>query len=233
MQIYYYNQQIAALREERGLTLKECAKGIGISAFRLSLYEMGYFRPKGKALAKIENFFNTKILFNGDRDYPGPIHIKVNKRKGMRRKTKLIISGSILLASLAFMLTGSLMFKNSTNSANSFYGKTYLELREKAVQGGRVGRDIVTNLEYYYLQEPDGASNTSLTFYKTNSILYFNEISYSISLGSTEHQEFGTGRFHMRFGDNLVETSYRCFFDIGSNLQRSTFFLNDNIIVFK
>ena len=217
MQIYYYNQQIAALREERGLTLKECAKGIGISAFRLSLYEMGYFRPKGKALAKIENFFNTKILSDGDRDYPGPIHIKVNKRKGMRRKTKLIISGSILLASVAFMLTGSLMFKNSTNSANSFYGKTYLELREKAVQGGRVGRDIVTNLEYYYLQEPDGASNTSLTFYKTNSILYFNEISYSISLGSTEHQEFGTGRFHMRFGDNLGETSYRCFFDIGSN----------------
>ena len=68
-----YNAQLVKLRKDRNLTLKEAAKGIGITRFTLFLFENGYFRPRGKTLRKINGFYESHISPHGLEAYPTPI----------------------------------------------------------------------------------------------------------------------------------------------------------------
>ena len=212
MQIYHYNQQLVSLRRQKNLSLKQCAKEIGISSFRLNLFEMGYFRPKGKTLEKIENYYQTKIALEGDKDYPGIIEVEAKKKRKINKKLRLIITDSISLLMIAFMVVGSFLISDSAKSTNNHFGDTYIQLREKAIEGQMMGRDMVTDAEYYYLK----SDNSSIAFYKNNSILFFNDCLYTANIYSMDHPEFKTGRFQYLFGDSLGKDSYRCYFSFGS-----------------
>ena len=102
---YTFNAQLYALRLARGLSRKEAAKAIGMSHFRLYLYEKGYFRPRGKALTKLESFYETAIDFAEEKDYPALLREEQNEKKpAFARKKRLIVYG-VLAATMAATLS--------------------------------------------------------------------------------------------------------------------------------
>ena len=212
-----YNQQLVEIRREKNLTLKEAAKGIGISSLRLFLIENGYFRARKKVLEKIESFYQRKIDYSNNNEYPGPFPAYVDKKEKSKKK-RLIATGIISAISVIFIIIGSALFVSSVRNKDTSYGATYVEARKKAFEEGGSGRDLVTDLEYYYLEDasyPFGKS--SICFYKTNSILYFNNATFSNNISSTSlPSELGMSRYHYQFGGGLNQSSYICAFTYGS-----------------
>lgn len=51
--------RLAELRNNKELTLKECAKNLGLNITTLSNYETGYREPSLETLTKIADFFNV------------------------------------------------------------------------------------------------------------------------------------------------------------------------------
>lgn len=213
---YSYNQQLRNIRTEKSLSLKQAAKGIGITTFHLFLIENGYHRPHSKTLEKIEAFYDTKIDFAEYKDYPAPFHVYVDK-KPISRKKRLIVSGIISAVSLTLMITGSALFGNSARNKVSYYGETYEQLRMAAVEKGQIGRDFITDLEYHYLDSITPAGTGTISFYATNSILYFNNATFTCNTTLFELLDLGQGRFHYQFGGGLNQNSYICDFNFGSS----------------
>ena len=172
-----YNQQLINLRRHAGLKLTSAAKLIGVSSFKLFLYENGYYRPKGKSLEKIETFYGVKIDFECEKDYPGPFNVFIKKKEKPIKK-KLIVSWIVAFLSLALTITGSSLFGASARNKISLYGDTYTQMRDKTIETGKVGRDLVTDLEYYYLDADRFAGKGAISFFSTNSMLYFVAVFY-------------------------------------------------------
>ena len=220
MNDFNYNQQLIKLREDKEISVKQAAKGIGISSFRLFLFEAGYFRPKGKTLEKIEAFYESKIDFEGEKDYPGEIVVTPH-RKPKSRKKKLIASGSVTLTTLALIIAGTFIFMSGAKNTASAYGHTYQLMRAETMRVGSVGTDMVTGLKYYHVDSESevisSAEHYSIIFYDRDSIMYFNECNYSINLAPYDkYPEIGTCRYHYRFGGRLGQNSYICYFELGS-----------------
>ena len=206
-----YNQQLVNLRKAKDLSLKQAAKQIGISRIRLFLLENGYFRPHGKPLEKIEKFYETQIDFSDGKDYPGHFPLYRTK-KPKSKKRKLLVSGILLGVSLLLIGTGSTLFGVSASNSVSYYGETYALLREKAFKEGKNGRDLVTDLDYYYLNRGSDFGDSQITFFATNSILYFNNSTYAMNGYIKDMDELGAGRFHYLWGGNLGKQSNICTF---------------------
>ena len=219
-----YNQQLVFERENRGLSIKEAAKEIGISTISLFFYERGYFRPKKKALEKIQNFYKN-IDFSGEKEYPQESLFVINK-KSKSKKVKLIVSGAIAAVSLGLVITGASIFTKSATNTSSYYGKIYNQTRQASIDSGQTGRDILTDLEYTYIFNKDYNGRADILFYKTNSILYFNNSTYSMTSKVDEYLELGNGRFRYQFGGSLGTSSYICTFSYKSN-DAGMFFSSD------
>lgn len=215
-----YNTRLETLRNDRSLSLKEAAKGIGISRWMLYFYENGYFRPTKKALKKIEKFYGEKVSITGDDAYPAPTKEKAyagEEKKSYR--TKRIVYGAISAAILTTIITGVVLFNRSTQNVDSFYGETYNKMREETKNHGVVGHDLVTALTYHYVNRDDYAATATMIFYETDNMLYFNECSYSTSV----FNEYGLCRYHFSFGSNLGVESTKAEFTFGSST-KGTFF---------
>ena len=223
-----YNQQLVKLRKEKGLSIKEAAKQIGIASFRLFLYENGYFRPKGKIQEAIENFYGSKIDFSDGKEYPGPFPLE-GKKKKVNKKRRIITTSIICGVSVALFITGFSLFTSSAENKTSYYGATYTEVRQKTIEIGKVNHDIVTDLEYYYIDYDAVSCVNTISFYKTNNILYFNNCTYSSTTITIQtHPELGLGRFHYQFGGHLGKNSFVCTFTYGSS-KAGLFFTCDAI----
>lgn len=210
-----YNQQLASWRTQRGLSLRQAAKEIGIPRFLLSLYEGGYFRPKGKIKEKIEAYYGQSLNATLEGEYPGPIPVPAKPEKP--RKKRLLISGILSAFFLLCGVAGASLFGVSSANAVPLYGEAYGLSRDSAVTLGQRGRDIVTDLPYSYLtngKEPAGRA--SIAFYDTNSILYFNECTFTSNTILASRPDLGLGRFHFRFGGDLGRDSFRCTFTYNS-----------------
>lgn len=218
----HYNVRLKELRKQRGLSIKEAAKKIGILPFVLSLYENGYFRPGKKATKKIESFYGAPIPLEGISAYPIPSREERPPRKKLS-KTKHIVFGSLLIASIAFIALGASLFSGSIKNDGSFYGETYSQMREKVNEKGAVGYDLITGLKYHYVEYVDWAERALMSFYETDNILYFNEATFTVSLIT---EEYGHARFHYAIGSNLGVNSYRCTFTY-SGFSKDMFFSCD------
>ena len=75
---------------------------------------------------------------------------------------------------------------------------------------------MITDLEFHYLESEDGATDTTISFYTTDSILYFNNATASCTSTNLKHPELSLGRFHYQFGGSLNTNSYVCNFTYGS-----------------
>lgn len=215
-----YNTRLETLRNERSLSLKEAAKGIGISRWTLYFYENGYFRPTKKALAKIEKFYNAKVSITGDDAYPAPTKEKAFVKKEKKSyRTKRIVYGAVSAAILTTIITGVVLFNRSTQNVDSFYGETYNRMREETQNHGVIGHDLATALPYHYVNKDEYAATATMIFYQTDNMLYFNECSYSTSV----FNEFGFCRYHFSFGSNLGIDSNKANFTFGSST-KGTFF---------
>lgn len=209
-----YNQQLVKLRISRSLSLKDASKQIGIPFFLLYFYERGYFRPSKKNLAKIEAFYG-KIDFSNNKEYPG--EYVVNKKDDKPKKVKLIVLGIISLLSLISVITSGTIFYSSASNTESYYGETYTKVHKNVLEKGSIGRDILTNLEYYTINEYGINGHANIIFYKTNSILYFNNSTFSMTSGLDERPELGSGYYTYQFGGNLGKNSYICTFSYRNN----------------
>ena len=210
-----YNRQLFGERSKKGVSRKEAAKAIGISQLTLSLYEKGYFKPRGTRLRKIEDYYGIRLDFSGGANYPEEIaKDPVSAKKPKKRK--LLISGIVAFLSLGLFFTGSTLFGNSANGSESFFGQTYVEAKRKAHESGRHGRDLVTNLEYSYFTN-DFYGDSMILFYKTNSPLYFNTCTLTSNTGLMDMPELGTGRFQFQFGGDMSRKSTICTFSYGSS----------------
>lgn len=210
-----YNQQLVEERRNRKISIKEAAKEIGISKMSLFFYERGYYRPSKKRLEKITSFYEG-FEINETNEYPKESLIKIRvKRKS--RKPRLIISGIVAAVSLALIITSAALFKSSATNHEDLYGPVYGEVYRAAIEKGETGRDIVTDLEYncLYTSGPNGRSD--VIFYKTNSILYFNNSTYTVSGFLEDDDDFGFGRWRYQFGGNLGRSSYVCTFSYMNN----------------
>ena len=207
-----YNTHLENLRKEKGLSLKEAAKAIGISRWSLYFYENGYFRPSKKALQKLNSFYGEEISIEGADAYPAPNKEKVIKKEKLTLKIKRIVFGSLSGVLLLTIITGAILFNSSVNNNNSFYGQTYNEMDEYVSENGDVGHDLVTSLPYHYVSKSVGVSTATMTFYETDNMLYFNECTYSV----TTLTEKGMERYHFNFGSNLGASSYRTEFTYGN-----------------
>ena len=208
-----YNTYLSLLRKEKGLSIKEAAKKIGINRFKLYYYENGYFRPNKKDLEKINHFYETDISLKGEDAYPAPIKEKALKRHKEVLLGKRIAFGVLSLLSLLSIAAGAILFNQSVNNTTSYYGETYNEMKKLVIEEGEYGYDLVTSMKYYYLQGEDEDYNASIIFYQSNNILYFNECTYS----KTVSPRFGAiNRYHYDFGSNLGVNSFRCDFAYGS-----------------
>lgn len=211
-----YNRQLMKRREEAGLTLKAAAKAIGISSFRLFLYEGGYARPRGKALEKIESFYGFSLDYSGDREYPSQVPAKEERAKP--KKAKLIVSGIVVALSVGLFFGGASLFDASASNRSSAYGQVYNEARATAFEKGGSARDLVTDLEYsYFDNEGQGFGMGRILFYKTNSYLYFNNSIYTNNLGFVDMPELGICRYQFQFGGDMSRDSYLCTFTVGSS----------------
>lgn len=209
----HYNTKLKQLRDEKGLSLKEASKAIGIFYFQLYLYENGYFHPSKRALKKIEKFYGTKISLEGESSYPAPTR-GIQKENKRLTKNKRIAYATMVGISLIAVLFGSLMFSSSVNNVNSFYGPTYNEMREKVKQDGETGHDLVTNLPYHYVNDLIGGENASIVFYDTDNILFINECTYTTNAAPADMK---IGRVYYNFGSNLGVSSYLCKYTYASS----------------
>ena len=216
-----YNLTLRNLREAKHLSIRECAKQIGIHAFSLYFYEEGYFKPTKKAKKKIEEYFKTTLSVEGVDSYPCPTKVeennKMNKKSLLRRR---IIFGALSLLMASFVVTGGVLFSRSTNNIDPYYGETYIALRTNVEIRGTLGHDLVTGLEYYQVERSTTDQQASIIFYSTDNLLYFNEVSYSCS---DTDEGFGIGRYHFIFGGPLGQHSNICNFTYGS-LTTGTYF---------
>ena len=208
-----YNVLLKKYREERNLTIKELSKKVHISRLSLYFYECGYFRPSKKHLEKLENFFNEKISLEGLDAYPAPLVEKSIKMHNDRLFVKRIVFGVLSFLMAASVVTGALLFKESITSGHSKYGTTYTNLREEVKKKGTQGHDIVTGLEYYRITENTDPGESTIIFYKTDSILYINECSYSSTIVDAT---MGISRVHFIFGGGLGSESNICSYSFGS-----------------
>ena len=216
-----YNVRIRELRLEQGLSLKEASKKIGINRFSLFLYEAGYLRPSFKKLKKINDYFHSNITNHGTEAYPTPQAVKISKKYEKKRLfIKRIILGSLTTLMLGITIGGGVLFHQSVNNQDSYYGESYNELRESVSTRGTLGHDLVTNIEYYQVQYRTSTEETSIIFYKTDSLLYFSEFYYTVT---ATDDVMGLGRYHYRLGDNLGVNSYICQFTYGSASNGSFF----------
>ena len=213
-----YNAHLYGLRTEANLSLKAAAKGIGISRIKLYFFENGYFRPSKKDLKKINDFYKSDVSLKGDNAYPAPTADKVITTDKKDYKKKRIVFGALSFFFLIPIITGAVLFKSSTNNKRGFYGPTYNAVHDKVKQFGDIGHDLVTGLQYHYLS--DDNSESTVVFYETTNILYFNECSYSKTLLSSDFQ---LNRIRFHFGSNLGVSSYNCTFTYGG-LSEGTFY---------
>ena len=215
-----YNTHLTKLREKHGLSLKEAAKGIGITRIMLYFYENGYFRPRKKVLKKIEKFYGTSISLEGDSAYPAPTEKHILKKETVITKVRKIVFGALAGAFLLTAISGGILFNQSVNNHKSYYGEVYNEVKNKVQENGDLGHDLVTSMEYRYIDKTVYLDNATVIFYESDNILYFNECTFSTTLVTPE---FGTGRFHYHFGSNLGIDSSICEFTFGS-LTAGTYF---------
>lgn len=224
-----YNIHLIELRRNSGLSLKDAAKKIGITRFGLFLYENGYFRPTKKSLKKIEDFYKEKISIDEVNAYPVPVkEEKGNTNKNKSLKVKRIVFGALSGYFLFNIILGVCLFNSAVNNVDSLYGETYNEMRQKVNEVGKIGHDLVTSLPYRYIDSTNEPKITTFTFYETDSLLYFNECSYSTTYLVSG---FGVSRFHYQFGSNLGVNSYLCSFNFGNwskGLYLSCNFLYEN-----
>ena len=208
-----YNAYLSLLRKEKGLSIKEAAKKIGINRFKLYYYENGYFRPNKKDLEKINHFYEIDISLKGPDAYPSPIKEKALNTHKVVLLGKRIVFGVLSTISFLSIAAGAILFNQSVNNTTSYYGETYNEMKRLVTEEGEYGYDLVTSMKYYYVQGEDEDYNASIIFYQSNNILYFNECTYS----KTVSPRFGCiDRYHYNFGSNLGVNSYRCDFAYGS-----------------
>lgn len=208
-----YNLHLSKLRESRQLSLKEAAKGIGISRFMLYLYENGYFRPSKKALQKLSAFYKEDISINNEDAYPAPNEEHVIKKETVSLKVRRIVLGALAGAFMLTAIAGAVLFSRSVNTTGSFYGEVYNEAKKKVQSVGKLGHDLVTSLEYRYVSNKTISTDAAIVFYDTDSILYFNECTFSMTKTTNF---FDLGRFHYQFGSNLGVSSTTCKFNYGS-----------------
>ena len=221
-----YNRQLIENREKAGLSLKAAAKAIGISSFRLFLYENGYARPRGKALGKIESFYGVPLDYSEDNEYPS--RVPGTEKPSKPRKRKLIVSGIITALAAGLFVGGTLLFGDSASVHTSNYGQTYNEVRAKAFEKGQHGRDLVTDLEYcYFGTESTGVNQGSILFYKTNSFLYFNNSTFTNNVGFMDNPELGICRMQFQFGGDMSRNSFICTFTCGSS--KASFFFTGEV----
>ena len=234
-----YNIRLVELRKEKGLSIKDAAKQMGISRYKLYFYENGYFTPSKKNLKKINDFYEVDLSIMGEDGYPAPNRVEkpIRKRKE-NLKRKRITFGILSAISLVFVAAGAILFSQSVGNIDRYYGETYNSLRQSVVDKGDYGYDLVTSMRYHYVSEDGGDSQASVVFYQTNNILYFNECTYSKTyFNGTWDLE----RFHYHFGFNLGINSYVCQFTYSSLINGTSFSceflydtrLLDNIYNFK
>ena len=214
-----YNTHLSELRKKANLSLKEAAKQIGISFWRLYFYENGYFRPFKKDLQKLNDFYKEDISLVGDNAYPAPTKEKTLKSEKENLRKKRIIFGSISGAILLSVIAGTILFDRSVDNTKSYYGETYNEMRAKVEEKGDYGYDMVTSLKYYVASYEDDA-DTNIIFYETDNILYFNECTYSKTVMTAYNI---LDRYHYQFGFNLGVSSYTCEFNYGSVMDGTYF----------
>lgn len=219
-----YNVRLSELIKESGFSLKELSKKCGVNKWKLYFYENGYFRPTKKDLRKLNKFFNADISIEGDDAYPAPNHHIGAPKHKENLKAKRIIFGSISFGILISVLTGAIMFNKSVSNTSSYYGDSYTQMKAKAVQEGNYGYDMVTSLKYYYLsnQEKINEEGTML-FYETESILYFNETTFTVTDAEIIGGQTGLSRYRYQLGSNLGVNSYKCDFTFGSFLEGTYF----------
>ena len=211
---YTYNQQLLALRLGKGLTRKEAARLTRVTRTALFLYEKGYLRPKGKDLAKLESFYDAKIDFTGEKDYP--CEANENEKKPTFTRKKRVLGFAIFSAVMAISLAvGAGFFAASTPNDASFYGPSYAALYQASRDKGKVGTEIATNASYHYLT-PSSEQTASILFYDSSSFLHFNECHFAVNAVLVEREDIGSCRLEYRFGGDLQSDSHRCYFNFGS-----------------
>lgn len=203
-----YNKRLFIEREKKGLSLKDAAKGIGISRFALFLYENGYFRPSKKALTKIKEFYEIKEDFKAEEEYPQSYEFTSKEKKP--KKKRLLFFGIISTLALGIFFSGAGLFNESTNSDKHYFGEVYEEAKRVAFEKGKPGRDLITDSEYYYLADGDDPSNGMIIFYTKNSVLNFNTTIITHSIIDSEKPEYGLNHLQFQFGDKLSTDSYIC-----------------------
>lgn len=216
-----YNIRLVELRKEKGLTIKEAAKQMKVNRFKLYFYENGYFTPSKVNLKKINEFYQVDLSVMGEDGYPAPNRVEkpIRKRKE-NLKGKRIAFGILSIFSLLFITAGVILFSQSVNNKDGYYGETYNNLRQSVVEQGDYGYDLVTSMQYHYVIEDGINTQASVVYYQTNNILYFNECTYSKTyFNGTWDLE----RFHYHFGFNLGINSYVCQFTYSSLINGSSF----------
>ena len=215
-----YNLHLSELRKRSGLTREELAEKVGISSLAVYLYENGYFRPSKRNLKKLSEFFKEDISIEGDDAYPVPVKEHELKSEKKPLKVRRIVFGALSFFTLACSMVGVFLFNRSVNNYESYYGETYNQIRDVAFKNGQIGHDLITNLEFYHLDKEDHSQTASLMFYKIDSLLYFNEATFSTS---TMSEDYGIERIHIQFGSNLGVSSYRGRFNF-SGTKNAVFF---------
>ena len=218
-----YNSHLLSLRQNAQLSLKDAAKQIGINKWLLYFYENGYFRPSKKNLEKINKFYQEEVSIEGTSAYPAPIKEKALKHEKENLKVKRIIFGSVSGAILLSIAVGAILFNQSVDNTRSFYGDTYNQMHDKVMQVGDTGYDLATSLKYHFVKEENELEETTVIFYETNNILYFNECTYSTTSFATMKDLI---RYHYQLGFNLGINSFVCEFNYGNFYSGASFTCN-------
>lgn len=220
-----YNVTIKELRLARGLLLREASKKMRINRIKLYFYEAGYFRPTKKDKKKLEDFYGQEISLTGVDAYPVPDYRSYNKHvHGKKLLLKRIIFGSLSLLMLALTIVGGALFNTSIHNSEKYYGETYLALKDKVEETGSIGHDIITGLEYYQYEKIEKTSRSLILFYKTDSLLFFNECSYSGL--EFDKSTGGFVRYHFTFGGDLSKNSYICTLTSGDDENKTYYSCN-------
>jgi len=141
------NLSLKKLRTNNNYSIKELAKLVNISKFRLFLYENGYISIREKDILKLMSFFNvTKDYFDYGDGYPTFEKInddnKENKKsfinKLLSSKILGISSFSILLLSIVSIVLGQYTIYNSRDNALNYFNDEYKISSEYVKKNGEL-----------------------------------------------------------------------------------------------
>lgn len=182
------NEALYLLRKDKGIGLKEAARGSHVPFLLLYLYERGYLRLRAKDERLLTSFYGVETSYFKDRaGYPTPIFTKTGPSKFMSALytfgatwRAFAVSTILFVSCLGLVASGGAIAYKTNNKASSYYDADYLSLVGNVIEKG----DPVLFVEEVRSIEYDKDDENTISLMVTTLQRQVGDLTYTVHLVS-------------------------------------------------